>query len=91
MTMRKVARHVSAFAATVLVIALPTGTAAQDRDTVDVEEEEEEVREENRFRDFERLADGAEFSPGFFDLYTKEGRLYLAVPEDRLYVRCGVV
>ncbi len=82
MTMRKVARHVLAFAASALVIALPMGTAAQARDTVDVEEEE--VPEENRFRDFERLVDGAEVSPGFFDLYTKEGRLYLAVPADRL-------
>ena len=82
MTMRKVARYVFAFAATALVISLPMGIAAQARDTVEVEEEEPEP--ENRFRDFERLAEGAEVSPGFFDLYTKEGRLYLAVPEDRL-------
>jgi hypothetical protein len=77
-------------ASTAFVIAAPMGVVAQDApvapdDTVAQEVvEEEEGREENPFRDFERLVEGAEVSPGFFDLYTKEGRLYLAVPADRL-------
>ena len=84
--MRRMASHVLVLAATTAMIALPTGTAAQDTVAVAVEEEkeEEEVQEENPFRDFERLVEGAEVWPGFFDLYTKEGRLYLAVPADRL-------
>ncbi|MED5564132.1 MAG: DUF5118 domain-containing protein, partial [Gemmatimonadota bacterium] len=84
--MIRVASHVLALAATAAVIALPTGTAAQDTLAVEVEVEEdrEEAEEENLFRDFERLVRGAEVSPGFFDLYTKAGRLYLAVPADRL-------
>ena len=91
MTMRRMARHFLVFAVTML-LALPMGAAAQDVVDVDVdveeeeEEEEEEVQEENPFRDFERLVEGAEVWPGFFDLYTKEGRLYLAVPADRLGV-----
>ena len=85
MTMRRMARHFLVFAVTML-LALPMGAAAQDVVDADVEEEEkeEEVQEENPFRDFERLVEGAEVWPGFFDLYTKEGRLYLAVPADRL-------
>jgi len=82
--MIRVASHVLALAATAAVIALPTGTAAQDTLAVEVEEDREEAEEENPFRDFERLVRGAEVSPGFFDLYTKAGRLYLAVPADRL-------
>ena len=82
--MIRVASHVLALAATTAVIALPTGTAAQDTLAVEVEEDREEAEEENPFRDFERLVRGAEVSPGFFDLYTKAGRLYLAVPADRL-------
>ena len=86
--MRRMAGHVLVWAATTATIALPKGTAAQDTVAVAVEEEkeEEEVQEENPFRDFERLVEGAEVWPGFFDLYTKEGRLYLAVPADRLGV-----
>ena len=65
-------------ASTPFVIALPLGAVAQDV------VEEEEAQDENPFEDFEKLVEGAEISLGFFDLYTKEGRLYLAVPADRL-------
>jgi hypothetical protein len=78
--------HVLAW--TLLAVALPLGAVAQDVEEDVPEEEEvqedEEVQEENLFRDFERLAEGAEVSHGFFDLYLKKGRLYLAVPADRL-------
>ena len=65
-----------------VLLVPPIGAVAQD--VAGDEDEAEEVQEENRFRDFERLVEGAEVSPGFFDLYMKEGRLYLAVPADRL-------
>ena len=80
MTTRRVMSHVLALtvASTAFVIALPLGAVAQDV------VEEEEAQDENPFEDFEELVEGAEVSPGFFDLYTKEGRLYLAVPADRL-------
>ena len=80
MTTRRVMSHVLALtvASTAFVIALPLGAVAQDV------VEEEEAQDENPFEDFEKLVEGAEISPGFFDLYTKEGRLYLAVPADRL-------
>ena len=88
MTIRRVTSHVLvlgwALAATALLLAPPIGAVAQDVDVAGDEDEAEEVQEENRFRDFERLVEGAEVSPGFFDLYMKEGRLYLAVPADRL-------
>ena len=92
MTTSRGKRHVLALvmASTAFVIAPPVSALAQDaaqdtvQDTVQEAVDEEEVREENPFRDFERLVEGAEVSPGFFDLYTKEGRLYLAVPADRL-------
>ena len=80
MTTRRVMSHVLALtvASTPFVIALPLGAVAQDV------VEEEEAQDENPFEDFEKLVEGAEISLGFFDLYTKEGRLYLAVPADRL-------
>jgi len=80
MTTRRLERHVLAFAmiSAAFVIAPPFSVMAQDV------VEEEEAQEENLFEDFEELVEGAEVSPGFFDLYTKEGRLYLAVPADRL-------
>ena len=92
MTTRRGKRHVLALvmASTAFVIAPPVSALAQDevqdtvQDAVQEAVDEEEVREENPFRRFERLVEGAEVSPGFFDLYTKEGRLYLAVPADRL-------
>ena len=90
MTTRRVMSHVLAFTvvSTAFLFALPVVAVAQDVvDQEEVEEEEaqeEEAPEENPFEDFERLVEGAEVSPGFFDLYTKEGRLYLAVPADRL-------
>ena len=82
MTTRRLKRHVLALAiiSAAFVIAPPFSVMAQDVDVV----EEEEAQEENPFEDFEELVDGAEVSLGFFDLYTKEGRLYLAVPADRL-------
>ncbi len=84
MTMTRMTSHVLvlawALASTALLLAPPIGAVAQDVDA-DVEEQ---AQEENPFEDFEKLVEGAEVSPGFFDLYTKEGRLYLAVPADRL-------
>ena len=71
-----------AMASTALVVASPVSALAQD--VVEEEVQGEEVQEENPFEDFERFVEGAEVWPGFFDLYTKEGRLYLAVPHDRL-------
>ena len=44
--MIRVASHVLALAATAAVIALPTGTAAQDTLAVEVEEDREEAEEE---------------------------------------------
>ncbi|HIF07778.1 MAG TPA: DUF5117 domain-containing protein [Gemmatimonadetes bacterium] len=86
MTMRRRMSHVLIW--TVCAGVLPIAVAAQDVDqddeTTEEETEEQEAEEENLFRDFERLSEGAEVSPGFFDLYMKEGRLYLAVPADRL-------
>ena len=84
MTMPRRTSHV--FVWTVFAIALPIGAVAQDvtQDVTEEEEVQEQVQEENPYRDFERLVEGAEVSPGFFDLYLKEGRLYLAVPTDRL-------
>ena len=88
MTTRRGNRHVLALvmASTAFVIAPPVSALAQDTvpDTIQEAVDQEEVREENPFRGFERLVEGAEVSLGFFDLYTKEGRLYLAVPADRL-------
>ena len=86
MTMRRMTSQVLvlgwALASTALLLAPPIGAVAQD---VDVDADvEDEAQEENLFEDFEKLVEGAEVSPGFFDLYTKEGRLYLAVPADRL-------
>ena len=65
---------------TALLFAPPIGAVAQDV----AGDEDEEVQEDNSFEDFEKLVEDAEVSPGFFDLYIKEGRLYLAVPADRL-------
>jgi hypothetical protein len=92
MRSRRVKRHVwwFAMAATVFAILLPLDASGQDlpeeEETQEESEEEsqEEDQEEDPFRDFERLLEDAEVFPGFFDLYTKEGRLYLAVPQDRL-------
>jgi len=39
---------------------------------------------ENPFTDFEEITEGAEHMPGFFDLYTKEGKLWMAVAPDML-------
>ncbi len=84
MTMTRITSHVSvlgwALASTALLLAPPIGAVAQDV----VGDEDEGVQEENSFEDFEKLVEGAEVSLGFFDLYMKEGRLYLAVPADRL-------
>ena len=87
MTTRRVKMHVLALAiaSTAFVMILPMGALAQD--VVVAEEDafdDEEGQEERLFQDFERLVDGAEVSLGFFDLYSKEGSLYLAVPADRL-------
>jgi len=92
MTMRRMTSRVLVLVATILAIALPVGAAGQDppdpveeaEEDEEVGESEEEVEEDNPFEDFEKLVEGAEVSTGFFDLYTKEGRLYLAVPKDRL-------
>ena len=86
MTTRRGKSHVLALAmaSMVLAIAPPATALAQDVVEVEEEEEEEEVQEDSLLKDFERLVEGAEVSAGFFDLYTKEGRLYLAVPTDRL-------
>ncbi|MDH5804119.1 MAG: DUF5117 domain-containing protein, partial [Gemmatimonadota bacterium] len=61
-----------------LLFALPASTQARQ------EADSTEQQEENPFEDFEKLVDGAETIEGFFDLYTKEGKLYLAVEQDRL-------
>ena len=87
MTTRRVKMHVLALAiaSTAFVMILPMGALAQD--VVVAEEDafdDEEGQEERLFKDFDRLLDGAEVSLGFFDLYSKEGSLYLAVPADRL-------
>ena len=85
--MRGITNHVVilALASTALLFSLPMGVAAQDvAGDEDEGVEEEEVEEENPFEDFEKLVEGAEISLGFFDLYTKEGKVYLAVPMDRL-------
>ena len=86
MTTRRITSHVLvlALASTAFVITLPMGAVAQDVDEEEKGEEEEEVQEENPFEDFEKLVEGADVSTGFFDLYTKEGKVYLAVPADRL-------
>ena len=63
-----------------LALALPAGLLAQEEGGG----EETEDQEESPFADFEKLVDGAETFTGFFDLYTKEGKLYLAVPQERL-------
>jgi len=82
--MKRMTSHVlvlgGALVSMALLLAPPIDVVAQDVDVAD----EEEVQEENPFEDFEKLVEGAEVSLGFFDLYTKEGRLYLAVPPDRL-------
>ena len=84
MTMTRITSHVLvlgwALASTALLLAPPIGAVAQDV----VGDEDEGIQEENSFEDFEKLVEGAEVSLGFFDLYMKEGRLYLAVPADRL-------
>ena len=84
MTMTRITSHVLvlgwALASTALLLAPPIGAVAQDV----VGDEDEGVQEESSFEDFEKLVEGAEVSLGFFDLYMKEGRLYLAVPADRL-------
>ena len=92
MMTRRVLSHFLALtvASTALVIALPLGAVAQDvvepeeTEEAEAQEEEEAEEEEDPFEDFEKLVEGAEVSLGFFDLYTKEGSLYLAVPTDRL-------
>ena len=84
MTMTRITSHILvlgwALASTALLFTPPIGAVAQDV----VGDEDEGVQEENSFEDFEKLVEGAEVSPGFFDLYMKGGRLYLAVPADRL-------
>ena len=87
---RRVMSHVLALtvASTAFVIAPPMGALAQDvveEEAVDEEAvEEQEAQDDDPFEDFEKLVEDAEVSLGFFDLYTKEGSLYLAVPADRL-------
>ncbi len=44
----------------------------------------QEEEQESPFADFERLAEGAELLEGFFDVYLKDDKLYLAVEQDRL-------
>ena len=84
MTMTRITSHVLvlgwALVSTALLFAPPIGAVAQDV----AGDEDEGVQEESSFEDFEKLVEGAEVSLGFFDLYMKEGRLYLAVPADRL-------
>ena len=45
---------------------------------------QETEEQESPFADFEAIAEGAEHQPGFFDLYAKEGKVWMAVPEDML-------
>jgi len=44
----------------------------------------QDVEGENPFAAFEEIADGAEHMPGFFDLYMKEGTIWMAVPAEML-------
>ena len=46
--------------------------------------QDSEEQEEDPFQAFEELVEDAEEISGFFDMYRKEGKLYLVVPEDRL-------
>jgi hypothetical protein len=56
-----------------LTVAIPAGAAAQDEG--DGEDEDDA---------FEKLVEDATLTPGFFDMYEKEGKLYLAVRPEQL-------
>lgn len=43
-----------------------------------------ESEQETPFAEFEAIAEGAVHMPGFFDLYAKEGKLWMAIPEAML-------
>lgn len=47
-------------------------------------DEEEAEQEESPYADFEKLVEDAEALEGFFDVYLKEGKVYMAVERDRL-------
>ena len=64
-----------------MLLALPL--SAQDTPAPEAGEEEEEAQE-SPFADFEKLVEEAEHIPGFFDVYVADGKVYLAVPRDRL-------
>ncbi len=44
----------------------------------------QDAEEESPFADFEAISEDADLLPGFFDMYTKEGKVWMAVPEDVL-------
>jgi hypothetical protein len=64
-----------------VTFALCAPLAAQEPPT---EEPEADTEEESPFEDFEKLVEGAEHVPGFFDLYTKDGKLWMAVAPEQL-------
>ena len=71
-----------------LLLLLAAPVVAQEPPSRDDEATEEEVAEEEEqegpFADFEKLVEDAELKEGFFDTYEKDGKLYLAVPQDML-------
>jgi hypothetical protein len=63
--------------ALVALLSAPRLTVAQQDPSGDDEPE-------TPFADFEAIAENAEHMPGFFDMYAKEGKLWMAVPQEML-------
>ena len=62
-----------------LALLLPSQAFAQKKRNAEPTETPKEEKSA-----FQKLIDEAEHLPGFFDMYKKDGHLYLAIPEDRL-------
>ena len=73
-----------------LFALLPFAVSAQEGEEEPVAEQEAEAapadtaEEESPYEDFAELTEGAEVHEGFFDLYEKDGKLWLAVEPDRI-------
>ncbi len=65
-----------------LMVLLPGARLGAQEEPAPAEKTEE--KQENPFQAFEKLTKDATLHGGFFDLYEKDGKVYLAVPRERL-------
>jgi hypothetical protein len=86
---RRCSRYAILPALLALLVAVPGTLPAQEEEPpagaeAAKQDAEQEDQEESKYKDFGELTEGATAHEGFLDLYTKDGKLYLAVPPERL-------